>query len=129
MSVTRSGKRPLLLRALPKRLGVAVWSRTYRRAGGWSSLYETATLAFAPEVRMQLIPGDIISDCIAFTGIWELPLSRDLIRIAQRGGVMVDVGANLGYFSLLWAAAATDNRCFSFEASPRNDEILRRNVA
>ena len=41
---------------------------------------------------------------------------------------MIDIGANLGYFSLLWASARLDNRCFSFEASPRNEEMLRRNV-
>ena len=42
---------------------------------------------------------------------------------------MVDIGANLGYFPLLWTASNPKNRCFAFEASPRNVEVLRRNVA
>jgi FkbM family methyltransferase len=78
---------------------------------------------------MRLLPGDVISDSIAFTGIYELALSRRLCSLARRGGTMIDVGANLGYFSLLWAAAGPDNRCVAFEASPRNVNLLRENVS
>jgi FkbM family methyltransferase len=78
---------------------------------------------------MELVPGDVISDCIAFTGIWELTLTRHLLRLARRGGTMIEVGANLGYFSLLWAAAHPDNHCLAFEASPRNVGLLAQNVA
>jgi FkbM family methyltransferase len=78
---------------------------------------------------MALIPGDVISDSIAFTGIYELRHSRRLVNIARRGGMMIDIGANLGYFSLLWAASARGNRCLAFEASPRVAELLSRNVA
>src|SRR4051794_19965608 len=111
-------RRPLLLRTLPLRLRIAAWARLYRPAGPrWTALYENATLAFASHVAMEVVPGDVISDCIAFTGVWELKLSRRLHKIARSGGVMVDIGANLGYFSLLWAAATPNNHCFSFEAS------------
>jgi FkbM family methyltransferase len=41
---------------------------------------------------------------------------------------MIDVGANLGYFSLLWVAANPANKCIAFEASPRNIDLLTRNV-
>jgi FkbM family methyltransferase len=41
---------------------------------------------------------------------------------------MLDVGANLGYFSLLWASVNPNNRVVAFEASPRNVPLLRRNV-
>jgi FkbM family methyltransferase len=77
---------------------------------------------------MELVPGDVISDCIAFTGVHEPGVTRRVAELASAGGLLVDVGANLGYFSLLWAAANPENRCLSFEASPRNAELLRRNV-
>ena len=77
---------------------------------------------------MQLLPGDLISDSIAFTGIYELALSRRLCELAGKGGTLVDVGANMGYFSLLWAAARADNRCVAFEASPSNIRMLRGNI-
>jgi FkbM family methyltransferase len=41
---------------------------------------------------------------------------------------MVDVGANYGYFSLLWAAQKPGNRVIAFEASPRNQQALQLNV-
>jgi FkbM family methyltransferase len=77
---------------------------------------------------MDLVPGDIISGSIAFTGYYELNLTRTLWRIARRGGIMIDVGANLGYFSLLWIAARVENRCLAFEASPRVIPLLRKNI-
>jgi FkbM family methyltransferase len=123
-------RRPLPLTLLPVRLRLALWARLYRgSARRWPSLYEDATLHFAPRVAMHLIPGDVISDCIAFTGAWELRLSRRLARLARHGGTMVEVGANLGYFSLLWAALADGNTCVALEPSPRNVGILRRNVS
>jgi len=78
---------------------------------------------------MDLIPDDVISDSIAFTGIYELRQSRRLVDVARQGGTMIDIGANLGYFSLLWVASAPGNRCLAFEASPRVAELLKRNVA
>jgi FkbM family methyltransferase len=122
-------KRPLLLRLLPDRLRMAAWFHLYQpTTTHWHPLFQEALLGFAPRVSMELLPGDIISDSIAFTGIWELNLTRQLIAIARQGGTMVDIGANLGYFSLIWAASASANRCLSIEASPRNVAILRRNV-
>jgi FkbM family methyltransferase len=121
--------RPLLLQLLPQRLRLAAWARLYRpRPHRRLSLYPAAQLAFAPRVRMELVPGDLVSDGIAYTGIHELHLSRRLVRLARRGGTLLDVGANLGYFALLWVAARAGNRCIAVEPAPRNVELLRRNV-
>lgn len=122
-------KRPWLLRTLPDRLRiVAAWHLYRPHRENWLPLYADAPLRFAPDCRMELVPGDILSDHIAFSGIWDLPLSRHLIRRARAGGVLVEIGANLGYFSLLWASAQPGNRCFAFEASPRILPLLRRNI-
>jgi FkbM family methyltransferase len=94
----------------------------------WEPLYQNAPLAFAPGISMELVRGDLLSDSIALAGAWERPLTKHLVELAAKGGVFIDVGANLGYFSLLWAAASPKNRVFAFEASPRNIEMLRRNV-
>jgi FkbM family methyltransferase len=78
---------------------------------------------------MDLLPGDVISDSIAFTGIYDLPLTRKLSTLAREGGVLVDVGANLGYFSLLWLSARDDNSVVAFEPSRRNIQLLNRNIS
>jgi FkbM family methyltransferase len=121
--------RPLFLRLLPDRLRMSAWARLYRPTSEcWHVLYQGAPLRFAKHVSMDLLPGDVISDSIAFTGIYELARTRRLVGIARQGGTMIDIGANLGYFSLLWAAGASGNRCLAFEPSPRVVEMLTRNV-
>lgn len=123
-------ERPLLVRLLPDALKTRAFQRFYSPvADAWRPLYDAATLRLAPNVAMELLPGDIISDPIALTGIWRLRFSRRLLQLARRGGLMVDVGANLGYFSLLWAGANPNNLGIAIEASPRNVEMLRRNIA
>jgi FkbM family methyltransferase len=123
-------QRPWLLRLLPDRLKVSAWARLYRSSNAkWHPLYRHASLRFAPQASMELVPDDWISSCVAFTGIYELELTRRLVRLARQGGILVDVGANLGYFSLLWTIINPANRCYAFEASPRTIELLRRNLA
>ena len=122
-------KRPGRLRVLPDRAALSVWARFYRgKHAAWASIYHGAELRYAPGVRMDLVPGDLISDSIAFTGLYEQEVTRRVARLAQAGGLFVDVGANLGYFALIWAAARPENRCIAFEASPRNLHLLERNV-
>jgi FkbM family methyltransferase len=123
-------KRPLCLRFGPALLRKSIFAGLYRaRRDRWLPLYQSASLAHAPQVQMELVAGDIVSDVIAFTGIYEPHLTRRVLELGRRGGTMVDIGANLGYFSLLWAAAKPTNRCIAFEPSPRNTAILKRNIS
>ncbi|HEV3304762.1 MAG TPA: FkbM family methyltransferase, partial [Planctomycetaceae bacterium] len=56
-------------------------------------------------------------------------MTRWLLKIArEERGLFVDVGANLGYFSLLWAAQDAQNRAIAIEASPRIVGLLEENV-
>lgn len=123
--------RPLILRLSPSRLQFWLLHRYYLpRRERWLPLYENAALRDAPGVCMHLIPGDVLSDRIAFAGhFFEHALSRRVIELGRAGGVMVDVGANLGYFSLLWASRHPANRVVAFEAAARNVETLRANVS
>jgi FkbM family methyltransferase len=77
----------------------------------------------------NLSPGDVIGDYLAFTGIYELESSRRIIELGRAGGTLIDVGANMGYFSLLFAQAHPNNRVHAFEASPQIAARLRANVA
>lgn len=125
-------KRPLLMsRLLPRRLRQSLFYRYYHpRHAQWKGLFDKTLLEFAPALEMHgLVPGDVISDSIAFTGFYELDLSRQMKKLANTGGLLVDVGANMGYFSLLWAGANPANQVVAFEASPRNIGILRNNIS
>jgi FkbM family methyltransferase len=94
----------------------------------WHSGCRQCPLMLAPDVKMDLVPGDLLSDLITATGWYEPELSREVLEIGQRGGRMVQVGANLGYFCLLWASANTANEVYAIEAHLDNVALLRRNV-
>lgn len=86
-------------------------------------------MALNKELHMHdLVVGDVISGQIALTGLYEYGLSRQILQKAQGGGLFVDVGANLGYFSLLWLGAKAGNRAVAIEASERNQRLLKRNI-
>jgi FkbM family methyltransferase len=123
-------REPLALRMLPPIVRQSVWCRFYRPTHArFLSLFDAAPLHFGPTVKMKLVPNDVISDSVALTGIYDLHFTKWLVKIARKeGGTLVDVGANLGYFSLLWCAQHPNNRAVAFEASPRNTALLHYNA-
>ena len=124
-------KRPFLLRVLPEQLRERVYFRRYRpHQHAWRELFTRAPLSACPAMIMHdLVPGDEISGAIAFNGFYERELTKTLAQQAARGGLLVDVGANMGYFALVWAGINPTNRVVALEASPRNVEILKSNVS
>ena len=63
-------------------------------------------------------------------GTYELQLQSALRELVPTGALIFDVGANIGYVSLLLAkAAGVNGNVFAFEALPSNVDQLRRNVA
>lgn len=85
-------------------------------------------LAFAPAMHMRLSPADVGHKSIIFNGFYELALTRKLVTLAREGGLLVDVGANYGYFTLLWLAQQAGNTAVAFEASPANFLPLKENL-
>jgi FkbM family methyltransferase len=121
--------RPLLLRLAPLWLRTKLYYHFYRGKNRHPDLFHGAPLQFAPSARMDLHPTDEGHGQIAFTGFYELALTRRIVQLACQGGLLADVGANYGYFSLLWAAQKTGNRVVAFEASPRNLAPLQANIS
>jgi FkbM family methyltransferase len=78
---------------------------------------------------MSLQPSDVAHRHLALTGFLELALSREIRRRARGGGLLLDVGANAGYFTLLWLAGGRENRVIAFEAAPRPLALLRENLS
>ena len=63
-------------------------------------------------------------------GTYEPQLQSALRELIPAGAVIFDVGANIGYVSLLLAKAAGEaGKIFAFEALPSNVEQLQRNLA
>lgn len=61
--------------------------------------------------------------------IWE-PLETALVKKEVRSGdVVLDIGANIGYYTLILARLVGENgRVFAFEPEPENFDLLKKNV-
>lgn len=80
------------------------------------------------DLQVNIHDGDAICEGIYANSVWEEKLSLEVLRIAREGGTFVDVGANIGYFSLLWCKSRPENESLAFEASPRIYPQLVANV-
>jgi FkbM family methyltransferase len=67
---------------------------------------------------------------LRYRGVWEPVLSEFILRHVQDGDVCVDVGANVGYFSLLFAQrVGASGKVIAIEAAPDTVRRLRANLA
>jgi FkbM family methyltransferase len=79
---------------------------------------------------MVVNPAESIGWAIYSRGIYEMPLTEALWRLAQPGDIVVDGGANIGYAtSILAARVGPRGKVHSFEPDPRSFSELQRNVA
>lgn len=87
-----------------------------------------------PDVSLRLYVHEdrdaVISPQLRERGIWE-PYETELVReLLSPGNTFVDVGANLGYFTVIAAAAVgAGGKVYAFEPDAANATLLRANVA
>ncbi|MDB5138668.1 MAG: hypothetical protein JWR12_584 [Mucilaginibacter sp.] len=86
-------------------------------------------LSFNKDIKLDLVKTDVGHKSIIFNGYYELNLTKDILKYASEGGLLVDVGANYGYFSSLWASVNARNKVIAFEASPANVGPLKNNIS
>lgn len=71
-----------------------------------------------------------VSRRIREEGIWEPYETSLVLSLLQPGDVFVDVGANIGYFSVLAASVIGEcGKVFAFEPDPDNFRLLQANAA
>jgi FkbM family methyltransferase len=120
---------PFLMNVKPLWLRNKIYWKFYRgRTQKYIHLFQNCPLAFLPSVRLNLCPTDLLHEEIALTGFCELKLTRLMTKLAKKGGLLIDVGANYGYFSCLWAGYKESNRAIAFEPSPDNFFHLKKNI-
>ncbi|MFK8022139.1 MAG: FkbM family methyltransferase [Pseudomonadales bacterium] len=71
-----------------------------------------------------------VSKTLRETAVWEPFESHLILERLQRGATFVDVGANIGYFSVLAAQqVGAAGQVFAFEPDPANVALLRQSIA
>jgi len=70
-----------------------------------------------------------IDEDIARDGFWEKDLSEQFMRRIKKGDIFLDIGANIGYYSL-FAASFLDGtgKVYSFEPLPELCEQMHRSI-
>jgi len=78
---------------------------------------------------MHVVLPDRVSLTLLRYGFFEEELTRAFIRLLQPGMVFFDVGARIGYFSLLASElVGTQGQVHSFEPTPNTFRLLRKNT-
>ncbi|MEA3066194.1 MAG: hypothetical protein QOJ27_2655 [Sphingomonadales bacterium] len=66
---------------------------------------------------------------VLLDGYWESWLTRFIAATVRRGGTVVDVGANCGYYSVLLAdLVGPEGRVYAVEPNPAMARLLRRSI-
>jgi FkbM family methyltransferase len=100
-------------------------------------LYNRFLMHFAPVHLVRTYFGaeiecnarDMIQSTIIHFRAWEPNTSAILSRLVKPGDVVVDVGANIGYYSLLFSKlVGPKGKVVAIEALPKLAQILSRNL-
>ena len=80
--------------------------------------------------KMYVDTRDIgIASHLMLEGFWEMWVTRAMMQCVRRGSVVADVGANLGYFTMLLAdLTGAEGRVLSFEPNARLVPLLTKSI-
>jgi FkbM family methyltransferase len=71
-----------------------------------------------------------VSQKISQDGVWEPYESSLVLSRLHSGSVFVDVGANIGYFTVIGASHVGEGgRVYAFEPDPKNFHLMEKNCA
>ena len=121
LSRTRAGR--LLKKIRP---AVSAYRHLYKIATPSETIVTTIR---GHRVHLDPTDPDICRHVLLDDGTWEPKETGVFLAFVSPGMLVVDVGANFGYYTLLAARAVGDKgRVYAFEPSPRNYALLARNV-
>jgi len=85
----------------------------------------------AQGARFVVDPSDLIDRAIAFFGMWEEVQLEALARLAtaRKIDAFLDIGANAGFYSVMFAVKNLAPRILAFEPDPGNFARLKANIA
>lgn len=104
------------------------WTRVVDPYFAWHSHKFVASTVFGGQIAGDA--SDILQQYIYYFGVWEPHLTRWIGQRLAPGDTFIDVGANIGYFSLLASKLVGDSGAVvAIEASPKIFNALQGNLA
>ena len=106
------------------------WAERFKTwPGVFDSVYQNRVALHDPDFVMELGLIDVIERELTVKGVWDKPVLDELKSRLQPGDVFIDIGANIGYFSLVASRlVGAGGRVYSFEPSPINVGRLARHL-
>lgn len=78
--------------------------------------------------RMYLDSEDSLN--LSLNGIYEALETKTISDIVSKGDIVLDIGANIGYYTLILARlVGNGGKVYAFEPDPSNFALLKKNVA
>jgi len=110
----------------PGKWGIEELAPILLRAG----VLAPARVEVEPGISFMLDPSDLVPLVILRTGAWQTEIWDSISPTLSEGGVFLDVGAHIGYFSLKAARkVGQTGRVVAFEPNPETLKLLRDNVS
>lgn len=93
--------------------------------------HDTSLCRVLGRYKMYVDTQDIgISSHLMLDGFWEMWVTEAMMRVVRPGMTALDIGANLGFYTLLLAdLVGPSGRVLAFEPNPAIADRLRRSVA
>ncbi len=131
----RLGARPRLARALlraPQLIREPHVRAYLQRTLAWplaKNLHAELDVRVVGGRTMRVKTDDALGRALAVSGIWEPNVTSAFTSRLAPGDVCLDIGAHIGYYSLLASAlVGPGGHVYAFEPSPSNFRALRQNV-
>lgn len=71
-----------------------------------------------------------LTPTLIINGVYDVGLTNYLIKNIKKGDTVVDIGANLGYFTVLMGYLVGENgKVFSYEANPHLIPLIQDNIS
>jgi FkbM family methyltransferase len=106
----------------------AIWRRVGYRYVFYGGYKMVARTEFGAMIECNI--RDVIQRCIMFFGVWEPNLTAFLKRRLTEGDLFIDLGANVGYFTLLASRLVGETgTVIAVEAAPQIYRALEKNLA
>jgi len=106
----------------------SVWERLVNPYLAWEPHRFVARTVFGSEIAGDA--QDILTQYVYYFGVWEPHITRWVRRRLRQGDTFIDVGANIGYYTLLASrCVGPAGRVVAIEASPTIFRALQDNLA
>jgi FkbM family methyltransferase len=114
------------------------FSREKRKVSGWCNRSRQAVYVGSNRVLTKTVNGQSLfvdsrdlslSPGIILNGFWEPSVTQALISLVKPGMAVVEIGANIGYFTTLFGRlVGRQGRVCAFEGNPEVFELLTENI-